>query len=326
MKKIFITSIIFFLIALIACKKDTKTADVNPTAPSQPTDNYSSIKDFYSKNKVAMQTYTINANFGGSFNTPQGTTVTIPANAFLTQTSASITGVVTIQFKDIYKKSDMLLSKIPTNTYGGAPLKSGGEFFIKVIQNNTALILAPGKNIDVFQPIPVNLIGGLDTMQPFIRVDSIGGGGNPGWMTANTNSILNNASNYVFSLYNFNTPSDSGSWCNSDNSSYFSAYPQTTLNLISTDSYSVFSTDVFLVFKNISSMVHVYYNYGTGYNNFLYSYAPQGLQCTMVAVGIKDGALYSSFVPITIGANQTYSFALNPTTTSTFTNQLNTLN
>lgn len=309
---------IFLIIAIVSCKKDTKITTTNPLTSSE---NYSSVKDFFSKNNVAMQTYTVNGATGGSFISPQGTTVTIPANAFLTKSSIPVIGLVTIQFKDIYKKSDMLFSNMPTMTLSGSPLKSGGEFFIKAIQNNSALLLASGKKISISQP--ASLTGGLDTLniqQPFIgQQDSLSG---YLWGQTSLDSIKYAASNYIYGLYKFNTPVDSGSWCNSDNASYFSAYAQTTLTLIPSESINTYNTAVFLVFKNISSMIHVY-NIGA---SFPYSFAPQGLQCTLVAVGVKNGTLYSSFVPITISANQSISFSLNTTTTSDFVSQVQALN
>jgi hypothetical protein len=265
-----------------------------------------------------MQTYTVDGSTGGSFISPQGTTVTIPANAFLTQASVPVTGNITIQFKDIYTKSDMLLSDKATMTTAGNPLKSGGEFFIKAIANNSALKLASGKKITVNQP--ASLTGGLDTINkqlPFIGKDTA----TTGWITAAQDSVNHLAGGYIFSLYNFNTPVDSGSWCNSDNASYFSTYTQTTLTLIPNNYVGI---QVFLIFKNISSMVHVYYDPISF--NFPYNYAPLGLQCTLVAVGVKNGALYSSFVPITIGSNQSVNFSLSQTTTTSFINQLKALN
>jgi len=321
----------FFFIILVSiiasCKKDTKTTTSPPT--SNP-DNYSSLNQFFSQNAPVMQTYTINSSIGGSFTSPQGTTVTIPANAFLTQLTAPVTGNIIIQFKDIYKKSDMFFSgMLPESAFNGPPLKSGGEFFIKAVQNNSALILASGKKITVSQP--TILTGGIDAInqqQAFIAKDTMLGqcpGICPGtlsWFPTQSDSVVTFSNDYIFSMYQFNAPVDSGSWCNSDNSSFFSAYPQTILTLKGQDSVSVYHTEVFLLFKNLSSMVHVY----NIYENFPYYYAPLGLQCTVVAIGLKSGQLYSSFVPITIGANQTVPFTLSPTTTSTFTTQLQSLN
>ncbi|MBI3502499.1 MAG: hypothetical protein HY063_11975 [Bacteroidetes bacterium] len=313
------TSCKLICLAAIAAAASCKKKDTPPSNSTTTTENYSSVNDFFVKNGVAMQTYTVSGTTGGSFTSPQGTVVTIPANAFVTQSNAPVTGNVTIQFKDLYKKSDMLLSNMPTMMAYGAPLKSGGEFFIKASANNSAVVLAPGKKITAAQPVA--LTGILDSaMQPFVQQKD--SSGTYSWGLTSADSINYVASNYLFSLYQFNVPVDSGSWSNSDNSSYFSSYPQTTLTLQPNDNLTTYGTNVFLVFKNISSMVHVYHN-GT---NFPYYYAPQGLQCTLVAVGIKSGILYSSFVPITISSNQTVNFSLSQTTTSAFITQLKTLN
>ncbi len=148
--------------------------------------------------------------------------------------------------------------------------------------NNSALVLASGKKVVVIQPAA--LTGGIDSnqMMPFVKPDS------PGvvrWFNSQGDSLQVIASQYVFSLYRFKNPIEEGSWCNSDNSTYFKAYTQTKLTLIPKDDINTYKTEVFLVFKNLASMVHVY-SYGT---NFPYNYAPVGLQCTLVALGIKDG-------------------------------------
>ncbi len=311
--------LIFSILGIISCKKDP-SMPLHDSSTTVISENYSSINDFFSKNSVAMQTYNIDGSLGGSFISPQGTTVSVPANAFITQTGSPVTGNVTIQFKDIYAKSDMLLSDMPTTTYWGIPLKSGGEFFIKATSNNSAIILASGKKINVIQPAA--LTGGLDTLnqqQAFNANDTIP----RNWIQNYNDSVHTTAEDYIFSLYQFNSPADSGSWCNSDNASYFSKYTQTILKLIPNDNVNVYYTQVFLVFKKISSMVHVYYDYTS---SFPYNYAPVGLQCTIVAVGVKNGTLYSSFVPITISANQTINFTLSATTTSAFISQLKALN
>ena len=305
------------ILLIAACKKHEETPIV-PSGSSH-SENYSSIQDFFSRNNVPMQTYTLNGTVGGSFTTLQGTIVTVPANAFVTQSNIPVTGTVTIQFKDVYKKSDMLLSRMTTTTIWGTPLKSGGEFFIKALANNSPVLMAPGKKIAVAQPVA--LTGGLDTAQlPFVaQPDS---SANLSWGTTSTDSVNCISGYYIFSLYAFNMPADSGSWCNSDNPTFFSNYPQTILTLHPTDNSGNYNTDVFLVFNTISSMVHVY----TNGSDFPYYYAPQGLQCTLVAVGVNNGVLYSSFVPFTIGSNQTVNFTLSATTTSAFLSQMGALN
>ncbi len=316
MKKYLQLSFAISILLIVSCKKD-KVEQPEIITP----DNYVSMNAFYEANEVPVQEFTINAVSGGSFTTSQGTIVSIPANAFVTQSNQPVTGNVTVQFKDIYKKSDMLLSRMPTMTGFGQLLKSGGEFFIKVKSGTATVDLAPGKKIDINQPVANT--GILDTaMLAFVLIpDSL----NPPrteWVMSADDSLFYNTSYYFFNLYNFTSPIDSGSWLNSDNAAFFSAYSQSLLTIHPNDDPAIFHQDVFLVFQNISTVVDLYSN-GT---DFHYSYAPVGLQCTVVAFGIKDGKVYSSFTPITIGTNMTVNFTLAETTTAAFKTQLEALN
>jgi hypothetical protein len=312
MKAIKITAMVAMAIILMTagCKKDNSSPD-----------NYANTNAFFATNGVAMQHYTVDAVSGGTFTTPQGTVVTVAPNSFLTQTGGPVTGSVDISFKDIYKKSDMLMSFVPTITFYGAPIKSGGEFYIKASQSGSALILTGMKPILVAQPLngkPVD-----SAMAPMVRVQDTIGQGQTGliWAINGIDTVRNSPSGYVFSLYTFQNPPDSGSWCNSDNSSYFSAYTQGTLTLTETDT-AQYGTYVFLVFSGLNSMVHVYNGAGSA---FPYYYAPIGLQCTVVAVGTKGGKLYASFTPITISNNLNVNFSLSPTTTTAFKSSLQQL-
>ncbi len=318
------------MIASAACSKKQNEIIPSPAPPASSgnADNYSSMEDFFLKNEVAMQHYAVDGVTGGSFITPQGTEVIIPANAFITQSGGSVTGNVQVEFKDIYKKSDMLLSDKGTLLNNGSPLLSAGEFFIRVKSNNDAVLIANGKKIEVKQPqdaplqdtVMAPFIGVLDSVvvpvqqPPFV------------WTPAPVNNTVSwvNATTFMFSLYQFGSPASTGTWCNSDNPWYFSAYPQTTLTLHGNDDPVAFMTDVYLVFKNIKSMIHVYRSSIS--NNFPYSSAPEGLECTVVAIGLKNNKLQSSFTPIIIGSNQTVNFTLSETTTEEFKAQVEALN
>lgn len=289
--------------------------------------NYSSMQSFWSHNEIPTQTYAINGTTGGTFTTPQGTQVTIPANAFVTQSYTPVSGIVQIEFKDLYKKSDMLFANVATTDFTGAPLKSGGEFFIRATFNDSAILIAPGKEITVRQPAA--LTGGADfinEMTPFIgQPDSAGVNE---WVAAPVDTggatVVTTATDYIYTLYSFSTPVDSGTWCNSDNSSFFDGYTQTTFTIAIPDVDLCNSSQVFLVFTDVSSMIHVYSSYFD--NSFPYDYAPLGLHCTIVAVGLKNHVLHSAFVPVTIGSNQTVELTLQETTEATFKSSLEALN
>lgn len=316
-------------ISLVQCKKDKLEKEVITANTTTPV-TYSSAADFFDKNGVPLQTYTIDAAVGGTFTSPQGTAVTIPANAFVTSGGAPITGNVSIEFKDIYRKSDMLLSNMPTQTANG-PLVSAGEFFIKAIADGNALGLATGKRIDIEQPamgLPIDT-----AMAPFIfDKDSLvwkpvmapNFTVNPGAPGMDVDQVTPTATSYIYNLYQFNNPATSGTWCNSDNAGYFSAYPQTSLTMHPADNTADYNTNVFLVFPGINSMVHVYQDWSTV--DFPYLYAPLGLQCTVVTLVVKNDKIYSSFDPITIGTNQTVNFTVTETTTEAFKTALDALN
>lgn len=319
MKKAIKISLFIAAVVIISCKK--KEADpVNPAAPSTTT--YLSLSDFYFKNGVPKQTFTINASVGGSFVTPQATTVNIPANAFITAANVPVTGTVAIEFKDIYKKSDMLLSNVATSMTNGWPLESAGEFFIKATANNIPVLIDTASAIVVNQPLIPGAVGNF-SMQAF--AGGLDTANNAAWVNSPNVALTFNASNYVFSLYNFSMPVANGTWCNSDNAYYFSGYPQTTLTLHPNFNQAGYYIDMFLVFKNVNSMVHVYQDYIGGID-FSYSYAPVGLQCTVVAVALKGGKLYASFTPITISNNQTVNFNVAEMSDADFKTSLNALN
>jgi hypothetical protein len=300
--------------AFYACKKEeTPPAEEEQVpSPAPQTDNYTSLQDFYLKNGVPKQTFTINAAAGGSFITPQATTVNIPPNAF-----SGATSIVTIEFRDIYKKSDMLLTDVGTGMIGGPPLKSAGEFFIKAVgSKNEPLLLAAGSKIEIQQPLvePVD-----KAMLAFGRLRDSSANVS-GWYQDPGYQLLSNATSYVFSLYQFAAPAANGTWCNSDNPQYFSAFSQTTLTIH--PQQADFTNDVFLVFKNVNSMIHVYKS-GT---DFPYDYAPIGQECTVVVLSVKNGKLYSAFLPINISANQTVNVSVTETTTEAFKSKLGSLN
>src|SRR5438132_738318 len=89
-----------FVISVISCKKENSNNN-NNSGTTTP-DNYSSMADFYSKNGVPKQSFNVDAMAGGTFTATQGTKVTIPSNAFTTLSGGTVTGNVTIQFKEIY--------------------------------------------------------------------------------------------------------------------------------------------------------------------------------------------------------------------------------
>jgi len=307
--KLSFPTVVLSLLLIFSCNK--KEEENKPGTGSGF--NYTSLSEFYKANAVKSQFFTINAVSGGTFTSSKGTKVTIPPNGLTDELGNPITGNVKVEFKDIYDKSDMLLSQMPTMLAGGMPLKSGGEFFINIEQNGKSAIPAPNKPVVVEQPTDSTA---ADTaMRAFVWLKD-------GWVNT-ANQLGFSPQSYIMSLYNFATPVGSGTWCNSDNPYFFDAFPQTKLTVNPTVNPADYSLDVYLVFKNINSMVHVY---GDGNAKYPYDYAPVGLQCTVVGIGYKNNKLYASFTDITISANQTVNISVAETTEAEFKSKLTALN
>lgn len=309
------------LVGLVACKKDILTESVSPNL-----DNYAGINDFFEKNQVPTQTFTIDAQKGGTFTGAKGTVFNIPDSAFVTSGGNLILGNIKFEIKEIYEKSDMLLSNKPTSLFLGklgnkvleSPLESGGEFFIKAISDSGEVKIKKGAQIIAEMPDKNDIDS---NMRAFVQNDS---SSVFNWVLNSNAYMLYSTTDYIYNLYAFSNNADGGTWCNSDNSVYFSAYSQVKIELNQIQGTEVeFGTNVFLVFKNVNSMVHVYSN---GAGKFTYDYAPKDLECTVVALGVKDGVLYASFTPLKITDNATVNFNFTETTTEAFKARLALLN
>lgn len=312
------------VILLTSCTKeyhDTTTQDPPGEIIPAAVHKYGSMKDFFKLNQVQTQQFTANAAAGATITSAQGSIITIFPNSFVTQQGDPVTGNVTIEFREIYSKSDMLKSDKPTIQYDGGPLKSGGEFFIKAVSGGSAVQIAPGYYLTVEQPF--NGFPFDPGMTAFTALTDTFRWQNAQNATVNDSAFGQSYTGYIYGMFTFNPPLDSGTWSNSDNSAYFNQYPQTILTLQQNEDPSVYGTEVFLLFSDINSMVHVY---GSGGNDFAYLYAPEGLNCTMVALGVKDSVLYSSFVPVTISSNQTVNFSMSQTSDEAFQSELELLN
>jgi hypothetical protein len=316
MKKLMnVILILLLIVTVFSCKKEETPRN---------TENYSSVDDFLTKNASPIQTHNIDAVSGGSFTTSAGTVVTVPENAFVAQSGSPVTGNVIIMFKDVYKKSDMLLNDLSTNWYSAGPIKSAGMFFIKATQGTTPVLIKQGSKITVKQPLNGQPLD--TTMMALVLAESID---SVGWtfppfdsFGSAWDSLFFTPTYYVYNLYHFSGALNSGTWCNSDAPDYFNAYPQTTLTLQPLESISTYSTEMFLLFDDVNAMVHVYSEDG----NFPYHYAPLGLKCTAVAIGVKGGKLYAAFTPIVITENLSVNFPMTEMSTEAFMSQLESLN
>lgn len=303
------------LSVIMSCKKN-KTNGINNNGFI----NYSNIDEFYIKNGVKSEYFTFNSLFGGTFTSSQSTTIIIQPNSFVDQSNNDVNGLITLEFKDIYKKSDMLLTNKPTNRFDNKPLKSAGMFLINVKKSTEDLKLKQNSKILIHQPfngIPLDtLMSAFVLMPPFPDFPL-------NWVSNPTDTVLYNATGYIYTLYNFTFPSENGTWCNSDNPYFFQNFTQTTMTIHTTFDVN-YPIQIYLIFHGINAIVSI--NPNGGFLNFIYNYAPVGLSCSIVAMGVKDGHLFAAFKDITISENFETDISLSEITTNDFINKLEALN
>ena len=310
----FIILLPVFFLAFLSCKKIS-----NPPTVYAETTSYNSMSEFYSQNGVKTETFSINSTLGGSFVSLKGTTVAIPANAFKDSIGNVINGIIKFSFKDIYDKSDMIISDMPTNSDLGA-MKSAGEFYLDASYNN--YLITSVKTLTISQPSNKPFDAGMQSLT-ILRTDTAK------FVTWTTScgpmpcgfSITYSAPSYQYYIYsNYFSSSPMGfHWFNTDNLTYFSAFTQTTLSIINTD--TAFDPDVFLVFSSENAVFQVYNS-----NGYTYAFAPVGLTVNIVAVGLKNGILMTEITPLVISPNQTHTLNLKASNITQFTTALKGLN
>jgi hypothetical protein len=151
MKKILFISATFMLltVAFMACKKSKD--EVVPPPP--PVDDAAALADFFERNVVPSQIFTIDNATGGTVTTTSGAKITFPPTVWTKNPrSANIAAVgpVTVEWKECVSKTDFVLSNKGTAS-NDLPLESGGTWMIKATQGTEVL------NINAATPIRINL-------------------------------------------------------------------------------------------------------------------------------------------------------------------------
>ncbi len=295
-----------FLLVIIfishSCKKDT-LIDISPG----PGSGYASVKDFFVQHGNPMQTFSINPQITNIITGSQGTSFTVLPNTLLDSVNQPPSGNVTVQLIEIYTVKDMILSNKPTTSFGQI-LHSGGEIFIRFVANGISYYPAQGINItmpntgvgpaiqnaEIFWGIP-------DTTPPGIA-----------WVPDSSINITSDSSgnNYMYWLPNLNY-----NWINCD--AFYASPPVTNVTVttqVSGGNGETVDMYLFLVFKNINSVMAIYYlsspNTYTAYD------IPVGMEAVAVGIGVGRITKKSYFgkTSTTVSQSQTVPLTITQTT------------
>lgn len=97
------------------------------------------------------KTFVINSARDTTLFGTQGTRIFIGANTFQFSNGQTVLDSITIELKEFYKKSDIILAELSTKS-NGQLLETGGMLHINALANNEALNIRPNKKITVHFP------------------------------------------------------------------------------------------------------------------------------------------------------------------------------
>ena len=266
----------------------------------------------------------INAERGGIITTPDGATVEFSANSCVTKNNRPCTGNLTVEILILRKKGEFLLNNVPTTSLG-RQLISGGAVRIKVSQNGDEVKLArpftapykvkfqsasptsdPAMRLFEgttqgrfkFDWVPISSVSGISDV-PFLRTwrDSIQGRSTAG-----------------FELF-----LDRFSWINCDKFSGDSTNLTNKFCVTLPDTFTNQNTSVFVVFKDINSVISLVGDGKTKQFCVPSSYRglPIGKIVNIISISTIKDRIYIGKKEVTIAPNTTATAIRLETTATT---------
>ncbi|WP_316636201.1 hypothetical protein [uncultured Flavobacterium sp.] len=268
--------------------------------------------------KKNTQNFTITAGTGViTITSAKGVKLNINGDC-LTKNGVPVTGVVDIEYIELFDKGNMLITNKPTMgiTLDGKKnlLISGGEFFVKATQGGVELKTSCYMNMI----IPATLTDGVDnTMtlwngviddkgelaweQPKPNADGTGGKG----------GVQGEGNNYYVTFGNFG-------WTNVDRF-YSDPRPKTTILADAPDGYDNNNSAIYLSYdgEGTNALAKLDTYTPAGLFSEHYGQIPIGLKCHVIFVTEDNGQWRYAIKAVTVAANDVYTFTLAETTVGT---------
>ncbi len=289
MKKIIISSALVVIGLTTACKKEV--------VPNPTTNSSTDLKDFHSsKVNQLKQNFTVDATLGGTITGNKGTKVTILPNGLKWSNGQTVTGYVNIELVEIYDRGTMVLTDKPTMGIlpNGdlAPLVSGGEYYLKITQNGTALntnngvyVQVPTANPDTAMQLFDGILDANANLTWDLTTDSI---------NFNQDSL---GSNYGFF-------DDAWGWTNVDRF-YDDPRPKTTIKVQLPNGFDNTNANVLITYDGEPTALASMDVFTTdGYFSEHYGLIPIGLEIHVIAIAMIDGQLNYAILPQTVDADE----------------------
>lgn len=318
-------------LAIWSCKKDndTDTTGGGGGGGSNNQTTYTGPTDYFTKNAVPFQTFTVNGTSGGIFTGSNGTKFTIPTAAFVNANNQPVTAMVTIKIKEVYEKSQMFFSNIPTTSFG-SPLISAGMYYFEPSFNGDKLKFAPGKKLNAelpadsidFDMMPFNgQVGFLDLngdgiadgpeQVNWVPNDSLGGMGGATISYDNTVPF-----NYLYI-------DDSTGWHNVD--AFYSSPSDISITVNTLNNPNPDSTFAFVWFTGFNSFWHLQHS---TINNLVFeSSHVKPVAASLIAITFTNNKIYADIKTLgALTANGVYDLNMHEVTDTELKNLILALN
>ncbi|MEA9413840.1 hypothetical protein [Flavobacterium sp. PL02] len=268
--------------------------------------------------KKNTQNFTLTAGTGVvTLTSAKGVKLSINGDC-LTKNGNPVTGVVDIEYVELFDKGNMLISNKPT--MGIMPdgkknlLISGGEFFIKATQGGVELKTTCSMNMIV----PASLTNGVDNAMTLWKgvIDDNGelaweqpkpdAGGNGG-----KDGVQAEGDNYYVHFGSFG-------WTNVDRF-YYDPRPKTTLLVDAPQGYDNNNSAVYLSYdgEGTNALAKLDTYTPAGLFSEHYGQIPIGLACHVIFVTEDNGQWRYAIKAVTVAANDVYTFTIAETTVGT---------
>ncbi|NCP53277.1 MAG: hypothetical protein GW839_14320 [Flavobacteriales bacterium] len=304
-----ITSLLISLL-LLSCNKETccDTPIENNPFVAPTAQEFSTIQDAALSNLIERVNFI--ADEGITFISENGAQLQIFPGCLTTTDGQLILDEVTLEFIEIYDKSNMLapnkptMGRMPTNDK--ALLITGGAFYINITHNGEDVVPVCG-----FQMlVPAALTGGADpnmTLWSGVIDDS----GNLTWEPNPNGEVF--VQNNVYSAFFQNL-----GWTNIDRF-YDDPRPKTTIQVLVSEGYTAENSAVYMAFvgednglANLDT-----FNHNTNMFSEHYGQLPIGLEVHLIFVTADTDSWRYAIQSITVNENQIYTIAHSETQTAT---------
>lgn len=283
------------IIASTSCKKDRAAAKI-------PAPNFASPASFYTQYQQPVQTFTVDSPGTGPIIGKEGTKLSGDASIFMYPNGQNVYYPFTLKLIEVYTGKDMILSNLPSIA-GGKILETGGEISIRAYKGSQELVLKPGKKYFMELDTNTNLLTGMSVFYGFPNGNYTDWTNNLTSLDAtinpdNLSSVLNMPLFYDMTIGRMG-------WVNCARL-YTNANATTTISFTSQGTNTQ-NIDVFLVFKNIHSVMQV--------RGLVSQPVPVGTNLTVVAIS-RDSNQNNSMVyqaqDITVSSGMTVTLDLQP--------------